>query len=768
MSWFNIPGRSIVSRSAFYCALVTAALSVIIFVALFQVQKRVYERRLVQDAEWSIKRISQTFLGYFYAQGNWVYLEDQQRAFNLTQNVLYNYIVNAQGSIEIGVDGMQSAEVGQLKEPWEPPLPNATEPTGSTVEFSVDERLAQKFPSRLALGDRVVLISSPINCLTTREICGYLRTAVVFESISDTLKQLRLTLIVSGFLLTLLTTVVVYLTLKTFLSPLRLISENMRDLAEEISTGRRPSKSVAESLPEEAKLREAEETKFFRESLQQFTNAFERTSALESELKITRSLSDLAAQVAHDIRSPLAALEVFSSNLSELPEDRRIMLRSALTRIRDIANNLINDYQPRASFPISGVTDEVSELANEATSTCLVVSLVEDLLSEKRVQFRTRMGVAIESRFSASTYGLFVKASPIVLKRVLSNIVNNAIEAIDSRGEVTLTLDADHSFARLKIQDNGKGIPSEVLPHLMQKGFSFGKENGVGLGLYFAKSALEAWGGNVEIESSSGIGTAVTLVFPRVQPPVWFVPAIELELPQTVVIVDDDSSIHQVWHGRFLPWTRQGLRIVHFSFPEQLSTWVKVKSRGFDGPVLYLVDFEFIGSQQNGLEIISELNLQKQAVLVTSRFEEKGVLNGCHQMGVGLIPKAQAGFVPIRQKEIIIDETPPITPTWDAILIDDDPLVRDMWSTQLKRRGKRLQVYSSPSEFQNVKKDVAVQTPIFIDSSLGEEIRGEEYAKQLFAEGYTNLFLATGYPAGSFPPMSWIKGIVSKEPPEWI
>lgn len=746
-------GKSIVSKSAFYCACVTGGLAVIAFVALFQVQRRVYEQRLVKDAEESIRRISQTFLGYFYAQGNWVYLEDQQRAFNLTQNVLYNYIVNAEGVIEIGIDGMQSPDVGKLNLPWEPPIPNAQDANGVKLEMFADERLVQKYPQRVSLGERIVLISSPINCLTTREICGHLRTAVIFESIAGTLTQLRLTLVICGILLTVLTTYLIVLTLRRFLSPIRSVSEKMREVARDIAEGKTVSTPLATQLDEKSD--DVEETRYFQQSLKEFTSALQRTASLEAELKITRSLSDLAAQVAHDIRSPLAALEVASTNLSELPEDRRIMLRGALTRIRDIANNLINDYQPRVAIP----RQESVDPSEATTSTCLLISLVDDILSEKRVQFRSRIGVNIEGKLSEGTYGLFVAANATVLKRVISNIINNAVEAIAEKGEVVVSIRSTTDSAHLEIRDNGKGIPADVLPNLMKKGFSFGKQGGVGLGLHFAKTALEAWGGGVSISSEPGQGTLVTLRLPRISPPAWFVPSLELVEHQTVVVADDDNTIHQVWHGRFDACRSSGVRIAHFSSPEELARWVSVRETSESAPVLFLVDYEFIGNKKNGLEIIRDLGIGKHTVLVTSRFEESDVLAGCKELGVRLIPKSQAGFVPIRMVKLV---------KVDAVLIDDDALVRDAWMTRLKKRGKVLKTYESTEAFTRESSTIPKGTPIFVDSSLGEGIKGEEFAHQLFERGYTALYLATGYPASSFGEMPWLKQIVSKDPPEWL
>lgn len=55
-------------------------------------------------------------------------------------------------------------------------------------------------------------------------------------------------------------------------------------------------------------------------------------------------------QVSHDIRSPLAALEMISGSINELPEEKRIIVRSAINRIRDIANSLLKENKKISDF----------------------------------------------------------------------------------------------------------------------------------------------------------------------------------------------------------------------------------------------------------------------------------------------------------------------------------------------------------------------------------------------------------------------------------
>lgn len=102
---------------------------------------------------------------------------------------------------------------------------------------------------------------------------------------------------------------------------------------------------------------------------------------------------------------------------------------------------------------------------------------------------------------------------------------------------------------------------------------------------------------------------------------------------------------------------------------------------------------------------------------------------------------------------------------YDAILIDDDILVQMTWKMAAKRAGRSLAAFSSPSEFLASATHLDRHTPVYIDSNLGDGIRGEESARELAALGFTEIWLCTGYSSIDFGPMPWIRGIRGKESP---
>lgn len=477
---------------------------------------------------------------------------------------------------------------------------------------------------------------------------------------------------------------------------------------------------------------------------------------VEQQKKLS-ALGELAAQISHDIRSPLTALDSVTTKIAQLPEEQRLIVRSAVSRIHDIANHLLEKQRGEIQEDAAKEPGR-NEVSAGQESVCLLSSLIAPVITEKRIQFRSRLRIEIDARLNAASYGHFARVAPPQFKRVLSNLINNSVEALSGGGTVTVQLTRDADWIVLRVEDDGKGIPPEIRERLGRRGESYGKPGGSGLGLYHAKTCLETWGGALEISSELGRGTVVSVKLPPAPPPPWFVSKLRLVPGAATAILDDDPTIHQVWQGRLesLGARKKGVDILHFSSAGELRAWVKANSEAA-GKAIYLLDYELQGSTETGLTLAKELDLGERSILVTSRFEEKGILDECLRLKIRMIPKGLAGFVPVTLQRDL--ERP------DGVLIEDDSLVQTVWKVAARTNGKTLKVFSHPNEFLAVAAELAKGTPIYVDSKLGKDIRGEEFAKELHARGFRNLYLATARTRESLPAMPWIKEVVGKEAP---
>ena len=400
------------------------------------------------------------------------------------------------------------------------------------------------------------------------------------------------------------------------------------------------------------------------------TNCFD--SLLEQLSVATRKIissekqavfNDLASQVSHDIRSPLSALNTIMSQLGQIPEDKRIVIRNSVNRINDISNQLLEK-----SRSLGGEYHSANEIfasldKDLSLSPQLISPLIDSILSEKRILLGEKHNIDLEGTLNIS-YGLFSNVNALELKRVVSNLINNSIEALPNEcGKISVSICDELETVRISIKDNGVGISKEILPKLGKQGASFGKKNpnsGNGLGLHHAKKTIRNFRGRLEIESEVNKGTTITILLPKVETPGWFVEKICLYSGGIVVSLDDDPSVHGIWVNRFQKLPTES-KITHLSFTSgnEFKDWFSDYQMRFTGNKykqnLFLVDFELLNQSQSGLDIVEELGISNQTILVTSRYDEEKVRIRCERLNIKLIPKSMTGLVPV---EVVATDSP--------------------------------------------------------------------------------------------------------------
>lgn len=264
--------------------------------------------------------------------------------------------------------------------------------------------------------------------------------------------------------------------------------------------------------------------------LAQYSQQIETARKAEADMALAQEVEALATMVAHDIRAPLAALETIISSNEHIRGHQQALARTALTRIEEIADDVLGRAR-------SG-TAQVGR--RSATS----VARVESLLGAVADEFALRPTTGQRLRADrASSRGLIVQVEPKSFVRVLSNICNNALEAVGASGAVLIGAKELPTEIEIFVTDDGPGIPPDILSKLGQRGATFGKEGGNGLGLWHAKTTVESWGGRLEIESQVGTGTTVRLILPRAEAP----HASTSEGPAAAILIDDDPLVRMNW-----------------------------------------------------------------------------------------------------------------------------------------------------------------------------------------------------------------------------
>ncbi|MDH5580916.1 MAG: hybrid sensor histidine kinase/response regulator [Bdellovibrionales bacterium] len=449
------------------------------------------------------------------------------------------------------------------------------------------------------------------------------------------------------------------------------------------------------------------------------------------ELEINQKI---ALQVAHDIRSPLTALEMASKELDSLSNNKKAILKGAIGRIQDIANNLLNKNRN-----INSKGPQKPYLISDA---------INNLLSEKRLQYSGRK-VKFNFEINQTNYSLFTTFDLSQLNRILSNLINNSVEAIESENEglINICLNDKSKYFTIIIKDNGKGIHPDILKSLKENPRSFGKDSGNGLGLSHAFEKIKAYGGSIKIKSQPRKGTEIYLNIPKSSTPSWFINNINLLAIKKIVILDDDLNIHEVWKEHF-----QNKNIDIISFYETSNIQKYVENKNIED-TLFLCDLELNGNKNAGINFILNNNIQEKSVLVTSHFSNDEVINFCMKDGIRILPKSAILYTPINISQKTV------------IHIEDDPYLRMAWEESAQNAGIRYKGFSSYEEVLPILRRLKEDFDFYIDNELGEgKLTGVEAASDLNKKGFSNLYLTTGYSNNKDFNFPFLKGVFGKTP----
>lgn len=363
-----------------------------------------------------------------------------------------------------------------------------------------------------------------------------------------------------------------------------------------------------------------------RETVEREVNALR--SKIEAESRFY-AIGSIAAQVSHDIRSPLAALNAILHSADNMDADQRSALQSVSKRIREIANQLLS-IRAGEALTDSGFQNHKNQGLESEPIIPWVQCALEDTrsgISSKKIRF--------SMDFSGQTACSCAVFNPIQLYRVVSNILGNAIDASDDGGHISIVFESSATFIRIKIQDNGRGIPPEILPRLGVQGFTHAKPNGNGLGIFHAKETMKSWGGSIQIESELSRGTSVILSLPISPTPDWLSPEFKIDERSRIAILDDDSDVSVAW--RSISSRRQDISLLTFEKPNEFSTWhATIDDRS---NLRLFIDLELGAAKESGLDLIQRMNLQSVATLVTNKWDEPSVRTRALNSGVRILPK---------------------------------------------------------------------------------------------------------------------------------
>jgi len=215
------------------------------------------------------------------------------------------------------------------------------------------------------------------------------------------------------------------------------------------------------------------------------------------------SVGRLAAGVAHEIRNPLSSIKGFATYFKERypdrPEDQQtadIMIQE-VDRLNRVVGQLLEFAKP---VPVKPKPVSLQALLNDS------IKLIRDRAAEKNISIQTKNNTRMAE----------VRIDPDRINQVLLNLYLNAIDSMESGGELKVEISSDGQRRNVVIQvsDTGRGISRENLSKIFEPYFTT-KSTGTGLGLAIAHNIVEAMAGKITVVSDREVGTTFTVALPN-------------------------------------------------------------------------------------------------------------------------------------------------------------------------------------------------------------------------------------------------------------
>jgi len=211
------------------------------------------------------------------------------------------------------------------------------------------------------------------------------------------------------------------------------------------------------------------------------------------------SFNKMSAFVVHDLKNLVAQLSLLLRNAQkhkhnpEFQDDMLCTIESSVAKMNKILMQLRS-----GGLPI------------EQPSALPLAQVVRRAVESKQVY-------EPKTRLIADAADILVVASPERLERVVGHLIQNALEATPSDGQVDVIVGKKGDQAYVEVRDTGKGMSAEFIRNSLFKPFESTKSNGMGIGTYESREYIRELGGTMDVESSPGAGTRFVIALPVTQ-----------------------------------------------------------------------------------------------------------------------------------------------------------------------------------------------------------------------------------------------------------
>jgi len=351
---------------------------------------------------------------------------------------------------------------------------------------------------------------------------------------------------------------------------------------------------------------------------------FEKDLVIEKS-KAHASISD---EVRHNLRTPLASLMRLPARLPETMSQDKELLKTSIEQIQKITAAL--DYK------------KINQTTDQAISDSIYDTIYKSI---NQIKATLPSNITFNTQIDDSLCSAKIPHIPVELQIIIGNIVNNSLDALQiSPGTISIRAKDLAPDLIIEIEDDGPGMDSSILAHVFEKGFSSGKMNGTGHGLYHAYNWINQWGGSIKAASEPRRKTRITIQLPISERESWYVPRLKFKSHEKIFILDDQITVRQLWKIKL------GENGIH-SNVYLLSNIKEAKVILYD-PLLelnsstFLFDYD-LKESETGLDLLKLIPKHAQRYLVTGHFDQAEIQEACAKNGIYLIPKSEIAELPI-------------------------------------------------------------------------------------------------------------------------
>ncbi len=333
-----------------------------------------------------------------------------------------------------------------------------------------------------------LVVTVPITDDGADEVLGVLILNKSMSYIDNNLEYFQSLLIIMCLITGLITVVLSIVLSGWFVSPLKALADQVHKVELGLSQEVADLRSTTESRKVSAEINQV----------------------LTQMRQVDESRQEFVSNVSHELKTPLTSMKVLADSLNGMPDAPVELYQEFMVDIAaeiDRETNIINDLLSMVRMDKASIDLNITSLnMNE---------LMESILKRlSPIAQRQNVELVFES-----FRPVMIEVDEVKISLIITNLVENAIKYNKENGWVHVSLNADHNYCYIKVEDSGMGIPEESIPHIFERFYRVDKSHsreigGTGLGLAITKGALALHDGEIRVQSEIGEGTVFSVRLP--------------------------------------------------------------------------------------------------------------------------------------------------------------------------------------------------------------------------------------------------------------